>query len=48
MDNFAEILKDCIQMEFGTKVETFFSKKKTVACWFYSAYFFVSFFLMIL
>ena len=28
MANFAEILKDCIQMEFGIKVETFFSKRK--------------------
>ena len=28
MDNFAEILKDCIQMEFGIRVETFFSKRK--------------------
>ena len=28
MDNFSEILKDCTQMEFGIKVETFFSKRK--------------------
>ena len=28
MDRLAEILKDCIQMEFGIRVETFFSKRK--------------------
>ena len=28
MDNFAKILKDCIQMEFGIRVETFSSKRK--------------------